>query len=67
MISTVQEIERSIENLSPHEMVQFRNWFEEFDARQWDEQFEEDANSGRLDKIAEKSIAGFKEGKVKRL
>lgn len=64
---TVQEIEKAITELSPHELARFREWFEEFDARAWDEQFERDAKSGKLDKLAEKAIEDYRAGKAKEL
>jgi hypothetical protein len=45
----------------------FRQWFAEFDSRAWDEQFEGDAQSGRLDKIAEKALAVYHTGLAKEL
>jgi hypothetical protein len=64
---TIHEIEQAITELSPREMARFREWFEEFDAQAWDEQFEHDANSGKLDKLANKAIADFNAGKAKEL
>ena len=64
---TIHEIEQAITELSPREMARFRKWFEEFDAQAWDEQFERDAKSGKLDKLANKAIADFSAGKAKEL
>ena len=64
---TIQEIVRAIAELKPRELAHFRQWFEEFDAQAWDEQFEHDAKSGRLDKLANKAIADFHAGKAKEL
>jgi hypothetical protein len=64
---TIQEIERAIAELKPRELARFRQWFDEFDAQAWDEQFEYDANSGRLDKLADKAITDFRAGKAKEL
>jgi hypothetical protein len=64
---TIQEIERAIVELKPRELARFRQWFDEFDAQAWDEQFEYDANSGRLDKLADKAITDFRAGKAKEL
>jgi hypothetical protein len=64
---TIHEIEQAITELSPKEMARFRKWFEEFDAQAWDEQFEQDAKSGRLDKFANKAIADFNTGKAREL
>jgi hypothetical protein len=64
---TIHEIEQAITELSPKEMARFRKWFEEFDAQAWDEQFERDARSGKLDKLANKAIADFTVGKAKEI
>jgi hypothetical protein len=64
---TIQEIEQAISDLSPKELARFREWFEEFDAQAWDEQFERDAKSGKLDKIAERAIRDYRAGKAKEL
>lgn len=53
---TIHQIEQAITELSPKEMARFRKWFEEFDAQAWDEQFEQDARSGRLDGLADKLL-----------
>ena len=59
---TIQEIEQAITELSPNELARFREWFEEFDAQAWDEQFENDAKSGKLDQLADKAINDFRDG-----
>jgi hypothetical protein len=66
-MANVQEIEKAISSLPPKELAKFRAWFEEFDAAVWDRQFEEDARSGRLDEMANKALADFKDGKFKEL
>jgi hypothetical protein len=66
-MSSVKDIEYAIEKLSKDELAAFREWFEEFDARAWDRQFEEDVALGRLDRIAEHAIAEFKAGKCKEI
>lgn len=64
---TIQEIEQAVSELKPKELARFRQWFEEFDAEVWDEQFERDAKSGKLDDLANKVIADFRAGKAKEL
>jgi hypothetical protein len=66
-MANVQEIEKAISSLPPKELAKFRAWFEEFDAAVWDRQFEEDARSGRLDEMANRALADFKDGKFKEL
>ena len=64
---SVKEIQEAITALSPEELSRFRRWFEEFDAQRWDEAFEEDARTGRLDKVAEAAIREYKAGNFKEL
>jgi hypothetical protein len=62
-MSVVLEIEQAVSQLPPQDLARFREWFEEFDAKIWDKQFEEDAQSGKLDKLAQKAIADFRTSK----
>jgi hypothetical protein len=64
---SITEIEQAIAELSPEELARFREWFEEFDARVWDEQIQNDAKTGKLDKIANKAIDEYRAGKSKEL
>jgi hypothetical protein len=64
---TIHEIKQAITELSPKELARFREWFEEFDAQVWDERFESDAKSGKLDKLADKAKSDFRAGKAKEL
>ncbi len=66
-MSKIKDIESAIEKLSKEDLSEFRAWFEEFDAKVWDKQFEEDASSGRLDKVAEQAVSDFKAGKCKEI
>ena len=66
-MTTVHEIEKAISALPSNELKQFRKWFDEFDAKEWDKQFENDVMSGKLDQIAENAIADFDKGKFKEL
>ncbi|MGQ9632039.1 MAG: hypothetical protein ACUVXI_17255 [bacterium] len=60
-------IEQAVTQLSKEELARFREWFEKFDAQAWDEQFEADVASGKLDGLAEQAIADFHAGKCKEL
>jgi len=41
-MSTVQQLENTVRQLSANDLAAFRAWFAEFDAEQWDRQFEAD-------------------------
>jgi hypothetical protein len=66
-MQTVQEIKRAISRLPQEELARFREWFDEFDAKVWDKQFEADVKSGKLDKLADQAVADFRAGKCKEL
>jgi len=66
-MATVKDIETAVTDLSKKELSQFRKWFEDFDAAEWDQQFEEDVKSGRLNNIAKEALKDFQEGKFKEL
>jgi hypothetical protein len=62
-MSTIQEIEAAVSQLSPQELVAFRAWFAQFDAAAWDRQFEEDAAAGRLDALADEALQDLHAGR----
>jgi hypothetical protein len=64
---TVKELEKAITDLPPDKLAEFRAWFESFDAARWDQQFEEDVKSGKLDRVAERAIKDYSKGKAKPL
>ena len=53
---TVEEIERAVAQLAPHELVRFRAWFERFDAAHFTGSIEQDARSGILAVLAEEVV-----------
>ena len=46
---SVKEIEAAITRLPAKEVAELMAWLAEFDAKLWDEQIEDDVESGRLD------------------
>jgi hypothetical protein len=60
-MSTVQELESAIRQLSPEDLAAFRAWFVEFDASLWC--FEKDVNEGRLDDLAAEALRDLQEGR----
>jgi hypothetical protein len=63
----IQELEQAVAQLPPKEFARFRKWFEEFDANAWDEQWEADVKSGKLDKIADQALNNYRAGNSKEL
>ena len=66
MIS-IRDIEQAVSELPPADLAAFREWFAEYDAARWDEQFERDASNGRLDALAREAIDDLKNGRCKDL
>jgi hypothetical protein len=66
-MSTVQEIEKAVRQLTAEDLAAFRSWFAEFDAGEWDRQFEEDVAAGKLDKLAEEALQDLREGRCTEL
>lgn len=63
----LEEIEQDIEKLSKNDLSRFRQWFLEYDAGAWDDQFQADVEAGNLDKYAEEAIKDFRAGKAREL
>jgi hypothetical protein len=66
-MSKLKEIEESISKLPKDDLAVLREWFEELDAKMWDEQFENDAKSGKLDALAREAIEDYRAKKCKEL
>jgi hypothetical protein len=60
----VEKIEHQIQNLSPEEMTELREWFAAFDAEAWDRQFEADVRAGKLDALAEQALKAHASGRT---
>jgi hypothetical protein len=67
MSNPVKDLENAIKQLSEDQLQNFREWFDRFDAKRWDEKIEKDSASGKLDSLINKAIAEHKDGKTKRL
>jgi hypothetical protein len=66
-MTTVETIERAIEQLPPDELAKLRRWFLEFDAAAWDAQIEADAAAGKFDALAEEALAESHSGKAREI
>ena len=62
-MSTIQEIQTAVSELLPEELSVFRAWFAEFDAKVWDQEFEQDVTAGRLEALAEEALRDLREGR----
>lgn len=59
----IEDIEKAVERLSPEELARFRAWFEEFDARMFDEKVARDSRSGTRDKVMAEAQASHEAGR----
>lgn len=66
-MSEIEQLEKSVSNLSPKDLAQFRAWFLEFDERVWDQQIETDLKAGKLDTLIAEARTEFEQGKVQPL
>ena len=60
---SLQELEENVSRLSEAELVAFAKWFDEFMADQWDRQFAEDVQSGRLNAAGRQADEHFESGR----
>lgn len=58
-MSRLDEIKKSVSELSSEELHMFSDWLVAFMEDRWDKQIETDAASGKLDALAEQALAEF--------
>jgi len=63
-VSTLQEIERAISQLSEQDLAALRHWFASYDAAAWDRQLDADVRLGKLDRFAEEALAEHRAGET---
>jgi len=66
-MSSVDDIEKAVSRLPPEDLARFRAWFEEFEAARFDHKIERDAETGRLDRLAEQALADYRQGRAREL
>jgi hypothetical protein len=64
---SVEDLESGVSHLSEAEFARFREWFEEFEADQWDRQIEADIAAGRLDAAGKQADEDFEAGRCRPL
>ncbi|MDF3217216.1 hypothetical protein EN962_24825 [Mesorhizobium sp. M7A.F.Ca.CA.001.09.2.1] len=64
-MTKLEQIEKSVAELSPEELKAFAAWFEALQADMWDRQMEADAKTGRLDRLAEQALADHRAGRTR--
>jgi hypothetical protein len=66
-MTTVEEIEKAIQNLPKNEVAELSTWFDEFETQLWDDQISNDAASGRFNSFFAQAVAEFEAGETKPL
>ena len=66
-MSKVKDLESQIQELSPEELTALRAWFAAYDAGIWDQDFEADVKSGKLDAMAERALRDHNAGRSTKL
>jgi hypothetical protein len=66
-MTTAHDIEEAVAHLPGSELDKFRAWFVNFDAAAWDREFEADAQSGKLDRLAEQALDDLAQGRCSEL
>jgi hypothetical protein len=64
---TIENIAKAVEALPPDQFAKFRAWFEELDAKRFDEKIARDADTGKLDRLTEVALADFHTGCVREI
>lgn len=66
-MTKLEKLEREVQSLSRDEMPAFRAWFLKYDSDEWDRQIEEDAQSGKLESLAEEAVAAYRTRRTKEI
>lgn len=66
-MTKLEQIEKSVAELSPEEFERFTVWFETLQAARWDRELAEDATSGALDELAERALSHFRSNRTRPL
>ena len=66
-MTTLEDIEKTVAELPPDQLMRFRAWFDEFESARFDQRIERDAKAGRLNQLAEQALADFRAGRAREL
>ena len=63
-MNDLEHVERQVQRLSRSDFFRFKEWFREYEWREWDSQIEQDSKSGKLKELAEKTLADHAAGRT---
>jgi hypothetical protein len=66
-MTKLEQIEKSVSELSPEEFERFSAWFEALQAERWDREMAEDVANGTLDELAELALTQFRSQRTRPL
>ena len=66
-MTKLEDIVSAIAALSSEDLTKLRAWFEDFEARLFDERIERDAKAGKLDQLAAEARADNAAGRTREL
>lgn len=66
-MTRAERLKGEIKELAPSELAAFRQWFQDYDAAQWDKQIEEEVIAGKFDQLAKKTLEDHKAGRTKEI
>lgn len=66
-MTKLEQIEKSVSELSPDEFERFSAWFEALQAERWDREMAEDVANGALDELAELALSQFRSNRTRPL
>jgi hypothetical protein len=66
-MTSLEDIEKAVEELPPDKLAKFRTWFEEFDAAFFDAKIERDLKQGKLNELADAALDEHLRGQTKAL
>ncbi len=61
-MNPIEEIEKAVADLAPGDLAIFAAWFAAFEAARFDERILQDAEAGKLDRLAEAALTEFRKG-----
>ena len=59
----IDKTKEAVLQLSSSDSESFRDWFNEFEANAWDDQFESDVGEGRLNALADEALEDVRLGR----
>jgi hypothetical protein len=63
----LKELQQAVQDLSPEDFKAFEAWFDAVRSQKWAEEIEAGTRGGKLNKMAEKALADFREGKFTKM